>query len=252
VPADGAIGPGPGPGADAAARADSGPRPNGTDSGAKPPPPPANGTEAHDQWCDTIAEPLCNNVFACCDMAAQANVGGSLAACLPAVASACRADFLSGLVDLYDSGQTGFDGGALAACGAALDANAATCDRNMFLTLYLSCVIPVWPGLNPPGFTCENMMDQGLDLVVCAGGRCQDGVCAPFVADGAPCAPGGGDCNIGNGRICRPGPAGGFQCLPFLDEGDACMVDVMCGSLFCSPATGTCGPVQDVCAMLPG
>ncbi|HEV8322107.1 MAG TPA: hypothetical protein VG389_10865 [Myxococcota bacterium] len=188
------------------------------------------------EWCATVAAGACGVIFSCCDAAAQADNGGSEAACESMLVTDCMG---SGIGGPLAAGTTVLDPARLADCDAQLTALAASCDIDVNSVLFLTC-LRAFVGQQPEGGTCTVLSD--LEWLECADGTCVGGTCQPWLQSGDDCVGvAGQQCDLVTLRCIDDGLGGGTCGAPLAD-GTACINDEACVSLYCDPATSQCAP----------
>ena len=200
------------------------------------------------KFCDDLAAPYCEALFACCaDPTRLDSHGGTLAGCKTDFATTCQTEVQPMLEPHVAAGTTKLDEAALAACVSTLSgmkAGGAACVRPPTFVLQLDCV-SAFKGTLAPGAACDTSTLNDTEWLICDHGACRSGKCQAFRASGATCDPAEDDsaaagCEFPAGEHCL---AGG-KCGPVGKVGEACATPGQdkvfgCASMSCGPA-GTC------------
>ena len=201
------------------------------------------------EWCDALADPYCEALFACCTDPTRL-IYADVEAC-KAAQRTCRDPTIT---DLLARDRTELDEARLAECASTLEGLAAggtVCTESPGFVL-AACRL-AFRGKIAVGQSCDTA-NTTYNQIECEAGICTDGVCKAFLPTGAPCnldhAPPDEVCNLPEGEWCiLEGPTG--HCGPRLENGATCVpspsspgsLDEQCVSFRCEG--GMCLPPGD-------
>lgn len=213
------------------------------------------------KFCDDLAAPYCEALFACCTDQVKLNqAGGSVAGCKAKFATSCNTDFGGWFNPHLQAGDTVLSDPALATCVSSLVAmkgGGAACTRPPTFVLELDC-IAAFKGTIAAGAACDSSNLPDSAYIICDKGNCDQGTCKAFLATGAACNPALDDtyaagCNFPAQEHCVGTGAAG-KCGPIGKVGDACTPPdhdktFGCYSMSCGPAGKCVDPTVDgICA----
>lgn len=207
------------------------------------------GTEDFAEFCQSVADPFCEALFACCtDPTELEQWGGTVDACKTQLETECTTDLESELGPLYAMGLTDLDPDRLATCVSTLESlTAGSCTEPPQLVLFL-CYTS-FEGKVPAGESC-GATGNDTSWTECEEGYCDSGTCVAFLESNAPCTPGGNAeyCNFTEGEWCLDATD---TCGPRLAAGQPCLAvpdNPECLSMNCPAGQCELPDAQQLCA----